>query len=115
MAKAEQKYREKMNKASKSLAMGMGFYGKQEDFGFSSKVAPTSLEDRLRIAIMVGSSDTVDKTLSLGADANAISANGHSMLELAEAYNPELIALLKTYGAEELPSKSTPKSTKSKS
>jgi hypothetical protein len=110
MPKTEQEYREKMNKASQSLVVGMGFYGKQEDFGFSSKVAATSLEDRLRIAIMMGSSGTVQKTLSLGADVNALSKKDHSMLELAKAYNPKLIGLLQSYGAKESPTKKSPKS-----
>lgn len=111
MATQKQEHREKMNKASEALAVDMGCHGCVEDFVFfSSKVVPTTLEDRLRIAILMGSADTVEKALSLGADANAVSDKGHSMLELAYAYNPDLVELLKIYGAKEIPTRHSPKS-----
>jgi len=110
MTTQKQAYREKMNKLSEALAVGMDCHGKVEDFGFSSAVLPTTLEDRLRIAIAIGSTDTVEKALSLGADANARSNKGYSMLDLAEAHNPSLVKLLKAYGAKETFSKKSPAS-----
>ncbi len=110
MATQKQANRVKMIEGSKALAVGLDCHGRVEDFGLSSEVVPTTLEDRLRFAIYMGSADTINNLLSLGADANAVSDKGHSMLELADAYNPDLVELLKSYGAKERPTRNSPKS-----
>lgn len=94
----ELQYRKELIESCRKLSVDLDFHGCVEQFSFEND-PHLSLEDRLCIAIIMGSKETVKRTLELGADANHIQ-KGMSIYQLAEVHErAELLPLLKTFGA----------------
>ncbi|MGE4348572.1 MAG: hypothetical protein AB7D28_02260 [Candidatus Berkiella sp.] len=94
----ESQYRKKLIESCRKLSVDLDFHGSVEPFSFENE-SYLSLEDRLCIAIVMGSKETVMRTLELGADANHVQ-KGMSIYQLAEVHKrAELLPLLKTFGA----------------
>lgn len=90
---------------SRELAMREGFQGQIETYPFMGNTS-LSLEDRLRLAIMVGSVDTVKRALELGADVTTRTDNDIDLLHFAEIHGrDDLLPLLKTYINVDIPKK----------
>ena len=94
----ESQYRKELMDSCRKLSIDLDFHGSVERFSFEND-SHLSLEDRLCIAVMMGSKETVKRTLELGADANHVQ-KGISIYKLAEVYQrAELLPILKTFGA----------------
>lgn len=106
----ESEYRKELIESCRKLSIDLDFHGNVEEFTFEND-PHLSLEDRLCIAIIMGSKETVKRTLELGADANHVQ-KGLSVYQLAEVHaRAELLPILKTFGAKSQPNRK-PKKTK---